>query len=316
MKFYFRLSLIFIVILIKLILLYNLSVSSRSTLTNVNQSYSYYVCTQIYNESEHYLIDWLDHQFNVVGFKNVCLINTGQPLSISLRRQYPIAYVEKVNRRQEFNYCLSSCFVDEPMRPEDMLMVQDIDEYLNVRKADEIFRNYNNYDRFHFEEIRYGNFNCFSYLCLTFSSAFFGVGFVKQTEQEMFNQSLRTTNLWRKPSRQLGEYEEQNLQDLFNCTTYGGWPACRDGAGKQMIRVGAIKLLSVHGHKTNDNSKPKFDVDIRKIRLNHYMMRTEEDAIQSASKWNKLSSRIGQIALNKWFRIVFDDSILDSKRLI
>jgi hypothetical protein len=132
----------------------------------------------------------------------------------------------------------------------------------------------------------------------------------------MFNRSLRTTNLWRKPYRQLGEYEEKNLQDLFNCTIYDGWPACRDGGGKEMIRVGIIKALSTHFHTSKAQSDRRFNVDMKKIRLNHYMMRTKEDATRSAKKWNKLSSRIGQIALNRWFRIVFDDSIIESKRLI
>ncbi len=45
-------------------------------------------------------------------------------------------------------------------------------------------------------------------------------------------------------------------------------------------------------------------------------MRTKEDAVQSAKKWNKLQSRFDQIASNPWFRIVFDDSITESKRLI
>ncbi len=169
MKFRFKRSFIFILILIKLVFLYVLFVLSKSTSINVNRRYSYYVCTQIYNEPEHYLIDWLDYQFNVVGFKNVCLINTGQPLSISLRRQYPFAYVEKKDREQEFHYCLSSCFVNEPMRPEDMLMIQDIDEYLNVRKPDEISRNYDKYNRFHFVEARFGNLNLF-YLYVRFFS--------------------------------------------------------------------------------------------------------------------------------------------------
>jgi hypothetical protein len=164
MKLRFYRSFIFIVILVDFVLLYILSVPSRPTSINVNSRYSYYVCTQIYNEPEYYLIDWLDYQFNVVGFKNVCLINTGQPLSASLRKQYPFAYVEKDNRKQEFNYCLSSCFLDEPMRPEDLLMIQDIDEYLNVRKPDEISINYDKYDQFHFLDARYGNLNLFLYM--------------------------------------------------------------------------------------------------------------------------------------------------------
>ncbi len=154
-------NLIFLFILVTLLFLHFFFVLLRHLSIDVNSHYSYYVCTQIYNESEHYLIDWLDYQFNVIGFKNVCVINTGQPLSISLRKKFPIAYVEKKNRFQQFNYCLSSCFLDKPMRPDDMLMIQDIDEYLNVRKPDEIFKNRYNYDQFHFNEIRYGNLNFF-----------------------------------------------------------------------------------------------------------------------------------------------------------
>ena len=123
---------------------------------NTNRQYSYYVCTQIYDEPEHYLIDWLDHQFNVVGFRNVCVINTGKPVSRAIRDRFHIAYVKKSNRDQEFEYCLSSCFIDEPMRPEDMLMIQDTDEYLNLRQPDMIFRNYHHYEMFHFTEVQYG----------------------------------------------------------------------------------------------------------------------------------------------------------------
>ncbi|CAF0938650.1 unnamed protein product [Adineta ricciae] len=260
-----------------------------------SSNYSYYICTQIYNESEHYLNDWLDHQFNVIGFKNVCLINVGSRLSAALRTRFRFAYVEKANRMQEFHYCLSSCFVDKPMRSQDLLMIHDIDEYLNVRKADVIAQHYNDFDRFHFQEIRYG--------------------YVLATEKEMINQSIRTTNLWRKPHRSLGEYEEKDIKDLFKCQNYDGWPSCNEGNGKEMIRVGAIKSLGVHFHESNDNLGRRLAVDMMKIRLNHYVMRTGEDAILSAQKWNKIGSRLGQIKTNKWFRIVFDDSITESKRL-
>jgi hypothetical protein len=161
MEFPFQRSFIFILILGTVAFLYFLSAPLRLTFINVNSRYSYYVCTQIFNESEHYLSDWLDHQFNVVGFKNVCLINVGPPLSASLRKQFPIAYIEKKNISQDFNYCLTSCFVDKPMRSKDLLMIQDIDEYINVRKSDEISKNYDKYDQFHFTEIRYGNLNLF-----------------------------------------------------------------------------------------------------------------------------------------------------------
>jgi hypothetical protein len=127
----------------------------------------------------------------------------------------------------------------------------------------------------------------------------------------MFNRSLRTTNVWRKPHRSLGEYEENNLKDLFNCTVYGGWPSCREGNGKEMIRVGTIKSLNVHFHTSKVQPDRRLFVDMTKIRLNHYTMRTKEDAVKAATKWDKLQSRLGQIASNPWFQIVFDDSITE-----
>ena len=129
----------------------DLKIYSRNSFLN------YYICTQIYNESEHYLNHWLDHQFNMIGFKNVCLINVGSPLSAAFRTRIQFAYVGKANRMQEFHYYHSSCFVDEPMRSQDLLMIHDIDEYLNVRKVDVISQYYNDFHRFHFQEIRYGN---------------------------------------------------------------------------------------------------------------------------------------------------------------
>ncbi|CAF1487232.1 unnamed protein product [Adineta steineri] len=78
------------------------------------------------------------------------------------------------------------------MRAEDMLMIHDIDEYLNVREPDEIFNNYKNYDQFHFSEIRYG--------------------YVLDTDNEIMNRSLRTPNLWRKLHHLLGEYENDDLK--------------------------------------------------------------------------------------------------------
>jgi hypothetical protein len=132
----------------------------------------------------------------------------------------------------------------------------------------------------------------------------------------MLNLSLRATNLWRKPHPDLGEYAEQNLKDLFKCKIYDDWPACEEGNGKEMIRVGSIKSLSIHFQTSIFQPEQRLYVDMKNIRLNHYIMRTKEDAVQSARKWNKSRSRHGQITSNPWFRIVFDDSILDSKRLI
>lgn len=133
---------------------------------------------------------------------------------------------------------------------------------------------------------------------------------------QMINRSLRTTNLWRKPHHGLGEYEKEDLKKFFKCKSYAGWPACDEGNGKEMIRVGAIKSLSTHFHSSHISPERRYYVRMNQIRLNHYMMRTKQDAIESALKWHKLPSRMGQIVSNQWFRLIFDDSIIDSKRLV
>jgi hypothetical protein len=123
--------------------------------TNITNRYSYYVCTQVMNEPEMYLTEWIEYQLHVIGFRNICLINVGQPFDKTFLSRYSISIINKKEKQQEFNkYCLS-CF-DPPMKPHDLLMIQDIDEYLNVRQADIISKNYDKYDRFHFREVRYG----------------------------------------------------------------------------------------------------------------------------------------------------------------
>ena len=127
----------------------------RRSKTNTTDRYSYYVCTQVMNESEMYLTEWIEYQLHVIGFKNICLINVGEPFNTTFLSRYPISIINKKEKQQEFNkYCIS-CF-DQAMKPNDLLMIQDIDEYLNVRQADIISKNYDKYDRFHFQEIRYG----------------------------------------------------------------------------------------------------------------------------------------------------------------
>lgn len=117
-------------------------------------NYAYYVCSQVMNESEVYLIEWIEYQLNVVGFKNICLINVGEQFNPILRDRYSIGVIEKDDRKQDFNLCLK-CF-EQPMKSTDLIFVQDIDEFLNVRQADIIQKNYEHYDKFHFQEIRFG----------------------------------------------------------------------------------------------------------------------------------------------------------------
>lgn len=122
---------------------------------NHGNDYSYYVCTQIMNESERYLTEWIEYQLNIIGFKNICLINVGENLNKTFLSKYRINIIDKKEHKQEFNYCLS-CF-HQTIKSSDLLFIQDIDEFLNVKQADIIRRNYQKYDKFHFQEIRYGN---------------------------------------------------------------------------------------------------------------------------------------------------------------
>ena len=54
------------------------------------------------------------------------------------------------------------------MRSEDMFMIQDTDEYRNVRQADVIVRNYHKYEIFHFTDVRYGSCRSFPFLLSRF----------------------------------------------------------------------------------------------------------------------------------------------------
>lgn len=118
------------------------------------RTYDYYVCSQVMNESEGYLIEWIEYQLNVIGFKNICLINVGKQFNPILRERYSIGIIDKDDRQQDFNLCLT-CF-EQPMRSTDLIFVQDVDEFLNVQQADIIQKNYEHYDKFHFQEIRFG----------------------------------------------------------------------------------------------------------------------------------------------------------------
>ena len=118
------------------------------------KNYSYYVCTQIMSEPEGYLIEWIEYQLNVVGFKNICLINVGENLNSKILSRYSIGVINKQEPEQDFKLCLK-CF-NPPMKPADLLFIQDVDEFLNVKQADVISKNYDRYDKFHFQEIRFG----------------------------------------------------------------------------------------------------------------------------------------------------------------
>ena len=86
-----------------------------------------------------------------------------------------------------------------------------------------------------------------------------------------------------------------------------------------MIKVDKIQQLGVHYHESNRNdnrTKDTLYIDMKQIRLHHYIMRTREDGIRKGIQWNKLSSRMGVILSNSYFKMIFDDTIKESKRLL
>jgi hypothetical protein len=96
--------------------------SNTTSISNSSQ-YSYYVCTQVWNETNEHMIEWIEHQIFRLGFRNICMISVEQPLNKSLVAQYHIATITKMSTEQEWKYCLQ-CFTDPPLQPQDMLMIQ------------------------------------------------------------------------------------------------------------------------------------------------------------------------------------------------
>ncbi|CAF0906057.1 unnamed protein product [Didymodactylos carnosus] len=238
-----------------------------------------------------FLPEWIDHNLNVLGFKNICLINVGTPISINITSKYDLAYMISNHSDQNFNLC-RTCF-NKTIRNNDLLFVQDVDQYLNVQNNDYIYKNYDQYDGFYFSDLRFG--------------------YIKEKTEEF---SLLSTNVYRRPSDGLNEYDSTGLRQLFNCSVRGGWNACDHGSGKTMIKYGVIQNLGVHYHETIKKTNKFLHVDMKQIRLNHYYVRSKEDGILKGNKWRKLESMLGIIDKNKFFTMIYDDSILRSKRLI
>jgi hypothetical protein len=82
-----------------------------------------------------------------------------------------------------------------------------------------------------------------------------------------------------------------------------------------MIKVGKIQQLGIHFHQSN-RTKDTLYVDMKSIRLHHYIMRTRENGIEKGRQWNKVLSRMAVINSNGYFKMIFDDTIKESKRLI
>ena len=96
--------------------------SSDTPYSNASR-YDYYVCTQVWNETDEHMIEWIEHQIFRLGFRNICMISVEVPLNSTLVTQYHLATITKTSHAQEWKYCLE-CFTDPPMRPQDMLMIQ------------------------------------------------------------------------------------------------------------------------------------------------------------------------------------------------
>ncbi len=83
-----------------------------------------------------------------------------------------------------------------------------------------------------------------------------------------------------------------------------------------MIKVGAIQELGTHFHTTNNRSSGRsITVDMKHARLNHYCMRTRENSLISGAKWNKNDYKTDLIELNNFFKVVYDPTVIYSKKL-
>eukprot|EP01098_Paradermamoeba_levis_P016068 TRINITY_DN8456_c0_g1_i1.p1 TRINITY_DN8456_c0_g1~~TRINITY_DN8456_c0_g1_i1.p1 ORF type:complete len:449 (-),score=68.84 TRINITY_DN8456_c0_g1_i1:323-1549(-) len=252
-----------------------------------------YSCTQIYQE-ERWLEEWLFYHLHVLGFKNVCLIDVEpNPLHQYLHQKYNTGYLVSNNREQNFSLCLQ-CFQDH--KPDDLLFIHDVDEYLNVLDFSPVVQNHNKYDQFYFHEIR--------------------LGFVVNKTDDLPLNSLLQTNKWRQPHRWLKEEATwNNMKDILKCGVRGGWASCENSSGKAMIKFGKVKKMNVHWHVTSDGLEDAVAIDIALVRLNHYYVRTWQDGVEKGKKWDKLESVMGVLEKNDFFSLVYDDSILRAKKL-
>jgi len=98
------------------------NISIKTTNSNVSR-YDYYICAQVWNETNEHMIEWIEHQIFRLGFRNICMISVEKPLDRTLVKRYRLATITKMIRVQEWQHCLE-CFTDPPMKPQDLLMVQ------------------------------------------------------------------------------------------------------------------------------------------------------------------------------------------------
>ena len=251
-----------------------------------------YLCTQVYNEDP-FLPEWLDHHLEVIRVKNICIIDVGSPIDPNIKSRYPVNYIRGKTLKQDFNQC-RGCFTD--IRPKDLLFIMDVDQFLNIRNSTYIRDVYHRYDRFFFPDIRFG--------------------YVYNKTAKLKPGSLRASNTYREPIQLLGEYDNPELyRTVFNCSVYGHRDICKPDLAKGMIKYGRIQRLRTHVQELIEGSKGAHWVSMKHIRLNHYFMRTKEDAELKGTKWKKPEYMQGSIAINTYLTMIFDDSILSSKAL-
>ena len=84
-----------------------------------------------------------------------------------------------------------------------------------------------------------------------------------------------------------------------------------------MIKVGAIQELGTHYHTANNGSSGKrVYVDMQHARLNHYCMRTRENSLSTGAKWDKIQYKTDLIKINDFFKVVYDPTVIHSRRLL
>jgi hypothetical protein len=84
-----------------------------------------------------------------------------------------------------------------------------------------------------------------------------------------------------------------------------------------MIKVRAIEELGTHFHINNDRSNGmRVFVDMKDARLNHYCMRTRENSLSTGTKWGKVDYKMDLINHNDFFKVVYDPTVIYSKKLL
>lgn len=98
-------------------------VNNTNTTASNRIHFDYYICTQVWNETNEHLVEWIEHQLFRLGFRNICVISVEEPLDKEIVVRYRLATITKAEHEQEWKYCLE-CFTNPPMKPQDLIMLQ------------------------------------------------------------------------------------------------------------------------------------------------------------------------------------------------